>query len=54
MVKARARQQPEELRRLAVEALGDPGGPHQQLLRRLRLKLRVGPQEGEERGKLAL
>ena len=54
MAKRARGSKPEILRRLAVEFLGDPGGAHQQLLRRLCLKLRIGPQEGEERGEVPL
>ena len=50
---ARARQVAEELPRLAIEALGDPRRPHQELLGRAGVEARIGAQKLEERREIA-
>ena len=52
--KARPRQIAEEQRRLAIKLLGNPRRPHQQLIRRLRIELRIRAQELQKRRKIPL
>ena len=47
------RQTAEPVGGLAIEGLGDPGGPIEQRLGRRHVEPRIGAQEGEEGGKIA-